>query len=220
MGALLRRKTKAAPPYPLKDRTKPTAPWYHLTSRGPALGRPPCAHCPDNGGRPVPTYSGRPPRSDGLLAGEVRGRSFTGAYTSRSLSAHPDRPTNPVIAFWMIVHYLTVFSPVCQFLFLKFYILPQAERGPGQRNSPAAGSGPRGGGTVEQNLSERASQRAPGSVSGIDQLAAQVGPQDLDVLDGQGVHLEHVLVQHHKVGQLALLDASLMVPFRFSSKEA
>ena len=37
--------------------------------------------------------------SGGLLTGEVRGRSFTGAYTSRSLSVHPDKPTIPLIAF-------------------------------------------------------------------------------------------------------------------------
>lgn len=74
----------------------------------------PCTHCPNNGGNPVqPTKAAA--SSAGLLTGEVRGRSFTGAYTNRSLSAHPDMPTIPLIAFMMIVLYHIPIGRVCQF---------------------------------------------------------------------------------------------------------
>ena len=58
--------------------------------------------------------------SEGLLTGEVRGRSFTRAYTSRSLSVHPDKPTIPLIAFVVIVHYHIPIRFVCQFFFSDF----------------------------------------------------------------------------------------------------
>ena len=85
---------KKAPSHPLTDRTKPDAPWYHLNSRQfcRALLSP-----VTEGGPFQPT--GASAGSEGMLAGEVRGRSFTGAYTSRALSLHPDKPTIPVIAF-------------------------------------------------------------------------------------------------------------------------
>ena len=86
---------KKAPSHPLTDRTKPDAPWYHLNSRQfcRALLSP-----VTEGGPFQPT--GASAGSEGMLAGEVRGRSFTGAYTSRALSSHPDKPTIPVIAFF------------------------------------------------------------------------------------------------------------------------
>ena len=55
--------------------------------------------------------------SEGLLTGELRGRSFTSAYTDRALSSHPDKPTVPFIAFMMIVHNHTLFCRICQFPF-------------------------------------------------------------------------------------------------------
>lgn len=57
-----------------------------------------CAHCPITVGDRS-NLLGLTAGSGGLLTGEVRGRSFTRAYTSRSLSAHPDKPTIPLIAF-------------------------------------------------------------------------------------------------------------------------
>ena len=82
----------------------------------------PCARCPCNGGNPF-----QPTRADagsgGLLAGEIRWWSFRRAYTSRSLSVHPDMPTIPLIAFTMIAFYHISFGALCQFLpydFLSF----------------------------------------------------------------------------------------------------
>ena len=99
------------------DRTKPNTPWYHLNSwQADACPR---AQCPGNGGNPFqPTaaHAG----SIGLLAGDVRKCSFTGAYTDRSLSAHPGMPTSPLIAFVMIVIYHISIGKVCQFLFRDF----------------------------------------------------------------------------------------------------